>query len=332
VRLVRNPRFRSWSTEARPDGFPDVIDFTISTDAAAQVAAVQRGRADAVVAAGDFSGQLSIAQDRTLELAAPNRVHTGPSPTTSYLFVNVRERPFDDPRVRRALSYAVDRRRAVELAGGSGLAGVSCQVIPPGLPGYAPSCPFTRDASPGGGWSAPDLARARRLVAASGTQGARVLVGGLPKYAAVARYAGEVLRHLGYRVRVRVMPLPAYFNFINDSRQHAQVGFSGWIDDFLTSSSFFEPFTCANLVRNSVENPNPSQFCDHAVDAAYDAARTARGADANARWAALDRRVSAAAPEIPLFNRRTLLLVSDRVGNAELHQELGPLLDQFWVR
>ena len=40
----------------------------------------------------------------------------------------------------------------------------------------------------------------------------------------------------------------------------------------------------------------------------------------------------AAAPAIPLFNRRSLLLVSDRVGNAQTHPELGPLLDQFWVR
>ena len=58
----------------------------------------------------------------------------------------------------------------------------------------------------------------------------------------------------------------------------------------------------------------------------------AHGADANARWAALDRKLLAASPAVPLFSRRMLLLVSDRVGNAQLHQTLGPLLDQFWVR
>jgi hypothetical protein len=35
---------------------------------------------------------------------------------------------------------------------------------------------------------------------------------------------------------------------------------------------------------------------------------------------------------VPLFNTRTLLLVSDRVGDAPVHLQLGPLLDQFWVR
>lgn len=333
VRVVRNPRFHSWSSEARPDGFPDAITVTISKDPAAQVAAVQRGRADAVVASGVFSGQLPLDQDRALALADASHVRTGPGPTTSYLFIDVRQRPFDDPRVRRALNYAVDRRRMVGLAGGSGLASLSCQLIPPGLPGYAPTCPFTRDASPGGSWSAPDLARARRLIAASGSRGARVQVWGFPKYAAVTRYAGEVLRRLGYRVRVRVFPDPSsFFNYVNDSRHHAQVGFTGWIGDFLTPSSFFDPFTCNHFTRGSRNNENISQFCDHGVDAGYAAAVAAHGPEANARWAALDRRVLAAAPAVPLFTRRSLMLVSDRVGNAQTHQELGPLLDQFWVR
>lgn len=111
------------------------------------------------------------------------------------------------------------------------------------------------------------------------------------------------------------------------------MGFTGWIADFLHPSSFFDPFTCSRLVRDSGEdNNNTSQFRDHTVDAGYDAALGAHGTEANARWAALDRRLLAAAPAVPLFNRRTVLLVSDRVGNAQTHQELGPMLDQFWVR
>ena len=124
------------------------------------------------------------------------------------------------------------------------MAGLSCQVIPPGLPGYAPTCPFTVGATPAGTWAAPDLARARRLVAASGSRGARVQVWGWGRYRRVIRYAGSVLRDLGYRVRVRVVPdVARYFNYVNDTRHHVQVGFYGWIADFLSPSSFFDPFT-----------------------------------------------------------------------------------------
>ena len=152
------------------------------------------------------------------------------------------------------------------------------------------------------------------------------------RYLPVVHYAAEVLRRLGYRARTRVLSDPPYFDYVSDSRHHVQVGFTGWIADFLAPSSFFGPFTCSQLVRNSSANVNTSQFCERAVDAGYDAAVGARGTDANGRWAALDRRVLAAAPAVPLFNRRSLMLVSDRVGNAQMHQELGPLLDQFWVR
>ena len=68
------------------------------------------------------------------------------------------------------------------------------------------------------------------------------------------------------------------------------------------------------------------------MEARYNAALAARGTEANAQWAALDRRVLGRSSSGPLFTRRSLLLFSDRVGNAQMHQALGPLLDQFWVR
>jgi peptide/nickel transport system substrate-binding protein len=293
--------------------------------------APQRSRR--LVAAGEGSVQVPLDLPRALALTEASRLHTATAPTTNWLFLNVRERPFDDRRVRRAFSYAIDRRRVVALAGGGGLASLTCQVMPPGLPGYTPTCPYTRDPTAAGSWSAPDLARARRLVAASGTRRARVRVWGFARYAAVTRYAGAVLRRLGYRVRVRVFADPdRYFAYVSDTRHRAQVGLTPWEADFLTPSKFFLSFNCRDLRRNPRNTVNPGQFCDHAMDAGYDAALAAQGTDANTRWAALDRRTLAAAPVIPLFNRRTVVLVSDRVGDAPTHELLGPLLDQFWVR
>jgi peptide/nickel transport system substrate-binding protein len=154
-----------------------------------------------------------------------------------------------------------------------------------------------------------------------------------PRYAGIGRYTGAVLRRLGYRVRVRVFPdVGSYSSYIADSRHHVQIGITGWVDDFLTSSSFFDPLTCRLLIPRSSANNNQSQYCHPAIDAAADAALAAHGTVANTRWAALDRRVLADAPTVPLFSRRALLFVSDRVGNPKIHPLLGPLLEQFWVR
>jgi peptide/nickel transport system substrate-binding protein len=64
--------------------------------------------------------------------------------------------PFDNPKVRRAISYAVDRRAVKELYPGP--AEISCQLLPPSFTGYRPYCPFTLDPNPAGAWTAPDTA------------------------------------------------------------------------------------------------------------------------------------------------------------------------------
>ena len=91
----------------------------------------------------------------------------------------------------------------IALNGGPLTAQPACQILPPTMPGYQPYCPYTLHPSPGGAWTAPDLARAQQLVRASGTRGDKVTVlatnlgSGLPG-PATARYVASVLDRLGY--------------------------------------------------------------------------------------------------------------------------------------
>jgi hypothetical protein len=47
---------------------------------------------------------------------------------------------------------------------------------------------------------------------------------------------------------------------------------------------------------------------------------------------AIDRRVTDLAPAVPLTNRRSVVIVSPRVGNVQHHLVGYTLLDQLWVR
>ena len=333
VRLVRNPHFIVWSRDARPDGLADeiVVRFRRSDDA--RVAAVERGAADVVDVAGPFGTNLPRARVAELPNRNPGQVHTDAVPELDYMFLNVRTPPFDDARVRRALNYATDRHAIAELEGGPDLATPTCQILPPGLPGYTPSCRYTIDPGPSGSWTAPDMRRARRLIARSGTAGKKVTVWSYGPRHETQSYFVRLLQRLGYRSKLRLLrDWESYYPTVSDSRARAQIGIFGWEADFAAASDFALPFACASFVPRSSSNQNLSEYCDRDLDAHANVALADRGPDADVRWQQVFGRLADAAPLVPLINRRAMTLVSKRVGNFQYHPLWGPLLDQLWVR
>lgn len=333
IRLVRNERFRVWSPDARPDGYPDEIRFHLSDEAEAGLVAVEKGTADWVSLTGS---SFSPERQRGVLTRYADRLHIDPLPSTFWLFLNTRVPPFDDLRVRKALNYATDRKALVERTGG--LAETTCQILPPSFPGYRPYCPYTRNPNRAGTWSAPDLAKARALVAGSGTAGMRVEVVGFKDSAPleVSRYLVSLLRQLGYRSTLRLFPGEDYFAYIADSRNRAQIGPLGWIADTLAASNFFRPlFTCASFVPESPANQNFFQHCDPRLDAKMKQAASLQASDpvrANELWAEVDHALVDRAVVVPWGSPRDKVLLSERVGNYQHHPLWGTLWDQLWVK
>jgi peptide/nickel transport system substrate-binding protein len=129
-------------------------------------------------------------------------------PITDYITLNTDAPPFDDVRVRRALNYALDRQEIVRLYGGVELARLTCQVLPPNFPGFAPYCPYTRDPGDDGTWTAPNLSRARDLIAASDTTGMHVRIMELEGQRVpddLGDYFVSLLESLGYETSLKSM-------------------------------------------------------------------------------------------------------------------------------
>jgi peptide/nickel transport system substrate-binding protein len=319
--LYRNPRFREWSQAARPDGYADRIDVRFDVPRSREIEAVLRGRADTVLTGVDPA--------RLRELATQHaaQTHIDPKPITAYVMLNTRTPPFDDVRVRRALNYAIDRRAVVRAVGGAAAASPTCQILPPNFPGYVHYCPYR----------APDLRTARRLIAASGTGGTRVVLRTLPEFAHAARPTLALLRRLGYRASLkRIANAYTYFHEISDSRVRAQAAMVHWIADYPAPSNFFGQLSCdAFLPASTINNPNYPEFCDPAIDAKMRAAARMQPRNvqlANRRWAGVDRAFVDAAPWVPLYNANSVQLVSRRVGGYRFSPISGTLLDQLWVR
>jgi peptide/nickel transport system substrate-binding protein len=322
VRLVRNPRFREWSQSAQPDGYPDSIDVRLDFKPDAAVDAVENGRADVFGGSRDVIPRSQMPQVLTRFAA---RAHVNPQPAVDHLFMNTRVPPFNDVRARRALNYAVDRR-AVVHAFGPGSAVATCQVLPPNFPGYERYCPY----------HAPQLRKAQRLVDASGTRGARVVVWTNPFLEPGARAIVPVLQRLGYRARLKVVPnVDRYFLAIADSRNRIQIGSGYWFADYPAAADFLEHLlSCRAFVPRSPDNVNLAEFCDRRLDVQMRRAAATQATDpqrANRLWAAIDRRMVDAAPWVPLVIGQSVELVSKRVGNYQYNPQYGGLIDQLWL-
>jgi YVTN family beta-propeller protein len=323
LKLVRNSHFRSWSQAARPDGYPDEIVYSIDVPPGEAVRQVIEGKADVIV------HDVPASRVQALLARYPRRLHLVPQRATTYVFLNTRRAPFNDVRVRRALNYAVDRKKMADLHGGSAVAQLTCQIVAPTVPGYRRFCPYTVDPDSSGDWKAPDLAKARELVAVSGTKGERIVVWTFPYFGKEGRYLVSLLRGLGYRPRLREFrDLGAYFNTL-DRTPSVQAGFAGWFG-YLLAADIFSALGCGSV-------SNPTHFCDRRLDAQVKrlAAEQARNPSAGATLAArIDRELVAKAPWVPLFTPQSADFVSARVGNYQqnTYASSSVLLDQLWVR
>ncbi len=325
IRFVRNPFFHEWSHAAQPAGNPDAIVWRFPPTLAAATRLVGEGKADWVA-------NLDPRQLRRLRVRAPSRLHVNPTYTVEFLALNTHRAPFDDVRVRRALNYAIDRRLVARMYGGDQIATPLCQPIAPGLPGFLRDCPYTRDPSDAGAWSAPDMPRARRLVTASGTRGARITVWGSTDEGFIppglAAYVASVLRSLGYEATSHTVPIASIRPATWSSMQVNAAG-GDWLPDYPSPSAYLpEFFGCRGSLGNGT-------VCNHDLDRQMHAARLLQIRDpatAATLWARIDRKLVDEAYWVPLVNLGTAELVSARLRNYQFNPFGDFIADQASVR
>jgi peptide/nickel transport system substrate-binding protein len=327
VVLVRNRYFHEWSYAAQPQGNPDSIVWRFGGSPGAETRTIESGRADWMFDA--------VPSARLHEVAAKfaGELHLNAAPETAFLMINTRLRPFDDVRVRQALNLAIDRRRIASLYGRYTGATPTCQVLPPGLPGYERYCPYTLHPGPAGRWTAPDPSRARRLVSAAGARGARVELWGFHDDAAipptVIRYMASVLRRLGLRVHLAWTTHAGYHRLPPNVQRRIQLLPNAWYADFPAPSDFFDLYIACSGANNW------GHFCDSTLDRTMRRAAGLEVTDprrASALWARVDRRTVDEAAWVPLVNPQSLDFVSPRVQNYQHNPMWGFLADQVWLR
>jgi peptide/nickel transport system substrate-binding protein len=331
IKLVRNPFFKEWSKDAQPAGNPDTIVEKFGLTNEAEVTAVENNQADWM-----FDQPPA---DRLTELSNKyaDRVHINPLTAIYYFAFNVREAPFNNLKARQAVNFATDRNALVKIAGGPKLAVPTCQILPPNFPGYKPYCPYTKN--PGSGkWTAPDLAKAKQLVAASGTKGASVKVNtdNTDVNKAYGLYFVGLLNSLGYKATLQALSADIQYSYAQNSKNHPQFAFSSWFQDYPAASDFLNILLgCGSFHPKSNSSPNIAEFCDKKIQSDMDRAGQIGITDpaaGNKIWAQVDKGVTDQAAWVAMFNPKFIDVLSARVKGYLFSPQWYFLLDQASVK
>ena len=242
-----------------------------------------------------------------------------PSFSTSYIGMNNTEPPFNDPKVRQALNYAIDREEIATLVLAD-LVTPAKGILPPGFPAYSPDLKgyeynpekarqLLRESTYGEDMENFPLI----ILTVSGGFGASV---GLDLEVITESWREE----LGIAVEFQQTEFATYLQDLHKRR--FQMFEISWIADYPDPENFLD------LLFHSESNNNHTQYANTQVDELLVRARTET--DLETRYdlyRQAEELVVAEAPWIPLWHSgEQYVLVKPRVKNYHLSQLIVPRL------
>jgi peptide/nickel transport system substrate-binding protein len=271
---------------------------------------LQAPNPDRIVAVGEFDPAKALDAvindkvDYTLHLLPPKRLpelrrqyrsqlRTYTPANTYYVFMNTRTPPFDRLAVRKAVNYAIDRERMAAMYGG--LARPTENVLPPTYPAYRKLELYPHD-----------VARARKLIQQAGVAQSRVTVWTSDRTTSQpqAAYLAEVLRSIGLRPQLKVVPQAVYWTTIGNQRTKAQIGMANWFQDYPHPLDWFDLLLNGKRIT-PVNNQNYANANVPALNETIE--RLKRQPEltqaVNEEWADADRMVLEQALWAPFANR-----------------------------
>lgn len=244
--LVRNPK---WGTGALnipgiPSGHVDV-KVKISSNVDANALSVVNNQADVYDWADIIPGSL-LPQ---IQSRASNRYAKKVMNSTYYVFMNTKEKPFNNQLAREAVVTGLNQNAMSRLSAGSLIPG--CYFLPPGMVGHPTApCPYG-DPAKGG-----DIAKAKQLVQQSGMKGQPVTVWSqqrAPRQQWMTYYT-SFLNQIGFKAKQKLIADASYFPTVGNLKGHPQTGFADWNQDFPNPIDFYLLVQGSSILPTNNEN------------------------------------------------------------------------------
>jgi ABC-type oligopeptide transport system substrate-binding subunit len=249
--------------------------------------------------------------------AGRQQLFTQPSLSVYSFVFNTRRGPFTDARLRRAVSFAMDRRALAAHTGLGESGRPTDQFIPPGLPGFEDAAVY-----PLGG---PDLASARRL-AGHRRRHAVLYTCNLPGCTAHGQIMRSNLRAIGIDLDVRQFPKGEMFRRASNPNEPFDITYWNWYVDFADPRDYINQlFAGDGAIGALFNNPGMERRMTHAAALSGDARLHA--------YAELDRDLAETAVPAAAFATGTIsYFLSARMGCQVLHPIYGLELAALCIR
>ena len=356
VTLVRNPSWRRSTDPLRP-AYVDRIDVTLGGTLEGDSTQIDAGALDLILYPITPPQVPPDQLARYRASPAVGTVDVEERDAVRYISMNLAVPPFDDIHVRRAMNYAVDRRRIVDLYGGPSTAQVTGHISLDSLESnlllsYNPY----RTAGDGG-----DLAKARAEIAlspydanhdgicdAAVCRNLRALTLPSPSATRISMEVAKELRGIG--IDIRVEPRDDIFSVIGDPKNHIPLAIDvAWLKDIPAPSNYFTPLFEAVSLATPETNSNysllgatPGQLTGWGygvssvlgVDDRIAQCEPATGPAAVECWTGLDQYLMEdVVPWVPLMSGLHVQVVPKRITHYSYDQFADlPALDQIALR
>ena len=236
-------RNTNWTSDT--DQWVDKMDFMFSANPSTALLKLERGEVDVLGDSIPAADYLRTRQDPTWG----QYVVDAPNIAWYYVFMNVLEKPFDNPTVRQAVNYAINTAKIQKLLAGQGAA--LNQVYPNGMPGYQAGAQFY----------SYDPAKAKQLLAQAGfPNGFKVtfVCHNVDPFPKLAQAIQADLKDVGIQAEIKQMARATYWSFIGLKKSHAAIGLSDWYMDFPDPSDWIGP-----LFTNPIDGGANSSFYEN---------------------------------------------------------------------
>ncbi|MEU5628550.1 ABC transporter substrate-binding protein [Streptomyces tendae] len=324
--LERNEHWSAKTDEERK-AYPDRIDVRSGLDSSVinQRLSASQGSDAAAVTTDTNLGPAELAKV-TGDKDLASRVGTGHFGYTNYIAFNPKVKPFDNPKVRQAIAYAVDRTSVVNAAGGSSLAEPATTY----LPNQKSFGHTAYDHFPAG--ASGNAAKAKELLKQAGyPNGLTVTLThsnakDFETGPEIATAVQDALKKAAITVKLEGLEDNDYSDTIQDVKSEPGFFLAHWGADWPSGGPFLAPIFDGRQIVEDGANFNTGQLNDKSVNEEIDAINKLTDLDEAAkRWGALDRRIGEQALTVPLFHPVYKRLYGKDVKNVVISDWTGVL-------